>query len=81
MAALDEILEQALALSFEERVRLVEALNRSLDPPGDDISSDEWHAAWSKEIARRVEDLRDNKIELIGGDVAMAQVRARLAPK
>lgn len=55
MVPVDEILERALQLSSKERGKIVEILIRSLDPPGKDISAEEWEKAWSAEIQRRLD--------------------------
>ena len=54
MEPVDEILERALQLSSKERGKIVEILIRSFDPPGEDISKEEWEKAWSAEIQRRL---------------------------
>ncbi|MCH7990392.1 MAG: addiction module protein [Planctomycetes bacterium] len=55
MEPVDEILERALQLSSQERGKIVAILIRSLDPPGEDISEEEWEKAWSAEIQRRLD--------------------------
>lgn len=49
------ILEEALALPEDARTDLVEALIESLEPPTDPPT--EVEAAWTDEIARRLEDM------------------------
>ena len=79
MAALETVLEQALQLTDVERGELIAHLLRSLEPDdGEEISGDEWEAAWSTELDHRVRDIRDGSIELIDGDEAIAKVRAAI---
>ncbi len=56
-----ELLKRALALSEEERAELAGSLLESLDGPPDDPEAVE--AAWSEEIARRIEDLDSGKVK------------------
>ncbi|QDT64316.1 addiction module protein [Calycomorphotria hydatis] len=46
--------EQTLALPSELRHRLANALLKSFDPPGRELTPEEWHAAWMPEIRRRI---------------------------
>jgi len=62
MEPVDEILERALQLSSKERGKIVEILIRSLDPPGEDISAEEWEKAWSAEIQRRLDAIDRGEI-------------------
>ncbi len=62
MEPVDEILERALQLSSKERGKIVEILIRSLDPPGEDISEEEWEKAWSAEIQRRLDAIDRGEI-------------------
>ena len=55
MEPVDEILERALQLSSKDRGKIVEILIRSLDPPGEHISQEEWETVWSAEIQRRLD--------------------------
>ena len=52
--SVDQLAEQAMQLSFEERAELADRLFRSLEPPGDEVSADEWAAAWVPEFERRI---------------------------
>jgi putative addiction module component (TIGR02574 family) len=52
---IDELTQQAMQLSFEERAELADRLFRRLEPPGDDVSTEEWAAAWLPELERRVQ--------------------------
>lgn len=80
MSALDSLLEQALRLPDAERGKLAMQLLRTLEPDDEDeVSKDEWEAAWSAEIDRRVREVDDGSAELIDGDEVLAEARAWLA--
>jgi putative addiction module component (TIGR02574 family) len=61
-----ELLKRALALTPEERAKLAGSLLESLDAADDDPKAVE--AAWSEEIARRIEDLDSGKAEPVSLD-------------
>ncbi len=83
MEPLQNVLEQALQLSDEERGELVGQLLRSLesDVAEPALTADEWHVAWSAELERRAREVRDGKVALIDGDEALASVRRSLAAR
>jgi putative addiction module component (TIGR02574 family) len=56
-----ELLKRALALTEEERAELAGSLLESLDGGHEDPECVE--AAWSDEIARRIEDLDSGKVK------------------
>jgi putative addiction module component (TIGR02574 family) len=61
-----ELLKRALALSEEERAELAGSLLESLDDAHEDPEAVE--AAWSEEIARRIEDLDSGKVKPVSLD-------------
>jgi putative addiction module component (TIGR02574 family) len=69
-----EIIEDAESLPVEERVRIVDALLRSLNPPDPDIERQ-----WIEVAQRRFEELRSGKVKAVPGDEVMAKLRARLS--
>ena len=69
-----EVLEKALALSTQDRGLLIDRLVESLDDGPADEGVEE---AWSKEIKRRVDDLRSGRVKTISYD----EVRRRLATR
>lgn len=79
MAALGNVLEEALQLSDEERGELIAHLLHSFEPEDDELGPDDWTTAWSAELDRRVADVREHKVQLIDGDEARARVRAAIA--
>ena len=56
---------ELLALSPEERHELADELYESVV---DEKVDPEWEAAWSKEIAQRVRDVEENRVELVDAD-------------
>lgn len=66
-----DILQDALALPAEARAAIASRLISSLD----DAVDDDAEAAWSAEIARRIEDIDAGTIPL----VPWTEVRRRLA--
>ncbi|HVK78414.1 MAG TPA: addiction module protein [Kofleriaceae bacterium] len=78
MPAFEAVLAQALQLPEEERGDLVARLLRSLEPDDDEVTGDEWEAAWSSELDRRVREVRTGAVELIDGDEALARVRTAI---
>ncbi|MBA3455175.1 MAG: addiction module protein [Deltaproteobacteria bacterium] len=82
MAALKTVLEQALQLSDDERGELIGQLLRSLEPDdGEDLTADEWLAAWSGELDQRAREVREGAVELIDGDEALAGVRRSITAR
>jgi hypothetical protein len=78
-----ELLAAALELPEEKRAELARNLLASLDTDVSDLgdmSSEEWTAAWSDEIRRRVVEIRSGQAVLVDGDDALQQVRERLRP-
>ncbi len=67
------LLQQALALSEEERADLASSLLDSLVPTVDENAA----AAWDQEIARRIADLDSGKVKTI----PWHEVRGRMLSK
>jgi hypothetical protein len=79
MSALESLLEQALRLPDAERGKLAMQLLRTLEPEGEgEVSKEEWEAAWSAELDRRVREVGDGSAELLDGDEVLAEARAWL---
>jgi putative addiction module component (TIGR02574 family) len=71
----DDLLAEALQLPDEERARLALRLAQSLDRAGGRDSEE----AWAREVARRIERLREGTAKTLSGEDALAQARARLS--
>jgi len=68
-----KVLEEALRLPAEAGAALAGHLIESLDDSVDEDSE----AAWSKEIARRIEDLDKGKMQTVPWSVARRQILGR----
>ena len=77
MSGGDSILAKALELPEEERARLALRLSESL--AGE--ASEDTEQAWAKEIARRIERLRNGTAETVTAEAALASARAAVASR
>lgn len=77
LVAIEAVIEQALRLSPDERAKLIELLLDSLDE-ADDAGHE---AAWAEVIDRRLQDIREGRVELVDAADAMAQARAAAAAR
>jgi putative addiction module component (TIGR02574 family) len=68
-----KVLEEALRLPAEARAAIAGRLIESLD----DSVDEDAEAAWSKEIARRIDDLDKGKIKTVSWSVARRQILGR----
>ena len=77
--AIEQILQDALTLSDEDREKLLLALHQSLEPDdGDTLTQPEWDAAWAAEMDRRLNDLAEGRARTYSHQEVMAELRARL---
>lgn len=74
----EELLEAALALPLAQRAELTERLAGSLEL-GPDLSPEEWNAAWTAELERRMHDIDSGRAGLIDDVQVWADVDALLA--
>lgn len=65
------ILEQALALSTQERGLVIDRLIESLD---DEPAEEGVEEAWAAEIKGRVEDIRSGKVKTIPADEVLREL-------
>ena len=73
--AVSKLLEQALALSAQERGLVIDRLIESLDEAPAEEGVEE---AWAKEIKSRVDDIRSGKAKMIPGEEVLRRLAARL---
>lgn len=75
--AVERIIQEALALPPEDRVRVADALHDSLEP-GDDASltEDEWEAVWGEERKRRLQEIDEGRAEMIPVEEVFASLHA-----
>lgn len=71
----EDIIDEALALSSEARAQLADRLVESLDPVEDGCFRDLWVA----EARRRLQDLRSGAVRGIPGEEAVARLRQKHA--
>jgi putative addiction module component (TIGR02574 family) len=71
----DRLAEQVMQLSFAERADLAERILRSLEPPGEELTSEEWGAAWKPELERRIQAYERGESEALERNEAMATIR------
>jgi putative addiction module component (TIGR02574 family) len=69
----DQIVEQALALSSEDRAYVADLLEQSL--PGTGFMSPEIADAWSREIDRRIAAYDRGETQAISFDAALQHAR------
>ena len=77
---LDHIRQEIKTLRPAERFDLWRDLPQEFDPPviatDSEISAE---AEWDKEIATRLKEIEEDRVELVSADEAIARVRSRLA--
>jgi putative addiction module component (TIGR02574 family) len=77
--AIEDVLRDALALSDEDREKLLVALHQSLEPDdGEILTQPAWDAAWSVEIDRRLKALDEGRTTTHSHEDVMADLRAQL---
>lgn len=74
MATRAQLVEALLEFPAPERAEAARELLESLDAHDDPLDVD---AAWRVEIARRVEEIESNAVQLEDGPTAMAKLRSR----
>lgn len=81
--AVEKILQEALALPPEERVRIANALYESVGPDddGEELSEEEWNVAWAAELDRRMKEVDEGRAEMIPAEQVFAELRARFPPR
>jgi len=67
-----DIIEEVNSLPVEERLRVVDSLLRSLNPPDADID-----AQWATVAKQRLEEVRSGEVQTIPGEDVFAEIRAR----
>lgn len=74
MSTFEEVLSAALALSPGMRAMLADHLLTSLDGP----DQKRIDALWAEEAERRMQEIRDGKVQTIDGEQVMRELRARV---
>ncbi len=74
-ASFKTVAEQALDLPDDQRGELAALLLRSLEPhDGEELTASEWEVAWSAELARRLQEIHEGRVELVDGDEVLAEL-------
>jgi putative addiction module component (TIGR02574 family) len=73
----DEIRQMAHALPEDQRIELANSLYESLDAEAEQASPAEIESAWDEEIKRRLDEIDSGKVEMIPGEVVLAEMEAR----
>ena len=73
VAAQKQLTEQILALPEKDRERLLQLLIKSLDVPGEELSPKEWDRAWSAELDKRIEEVRNGTVKCVSHAEARKQ--------
>ena len=53
----DQLITQVPGLPYDQRFELAQRLEESLHPPGEDLTDDQWKAAWTVERRRRLAEV------------------------
>jgi putative addiction module component (TIGR02574 family) len=75
---LEKLEAEAMELSPDDRLELAHRLIASIDSSERDDDPEEVERAWDEELARRIEDIRSGRVELIPGEDVLARARALL---
>lgn len=69
-----KIIDEALELPEEDRALVIAELQESLEPIE---SPEEVEAAWTEEIARRVQSVQDGTAVLLDGDTVLRELKTK----
>lgn len=72
-----ELHDQAMALPPDERARLAHQIIASLDGPADKEAAE----AWVREIERRVREVKNGSVKLVGWKDARSRILKRLSAR
>ncbi len=67
------VMDDALSLPVEARVRLVDKLLQSLNLP----TQEEVEEAWAKEVERRIAEDERGEVKMVPGDEVIAELRRK----
>jgi len=74
----EQVLEAGLQLDLDERAIVARRLLASLQGE-ENADQTEVDAAWAEEIGRRVDEILEDKVELVSFEESRERLRARLA--
>jgi putative addiction module component (TIGR02574 family) len=70
----NKIIDQALLLPSEERLKLVEQLIESLNLP----TKSEIEHVWAKEAEKRIQEIEQGKVQTLDGELVFQEIREKL---
>ena len=73
----EEVQQFAQELPPDEQILLAESLLDGVGLADEQLSAAEVDAAWGDEIKRRLDEIDSGKVEMISGDVVLAEMKAR----
>lgn len=81
MSKVQELWNQFVELTPEEQEQFRSQLNDNgfPDPPGEDISPEEWEEVWGEEIARRIESLKRGETKARPWPEVYAELKKKLS--
>lgn len=74
MGHVENIIQDASALSVEDRALVIEALVRTMTPPESEIDRQ-----WAEVARRRLDDIRSGAVETVPGEEVFDRIRNRFA--
>jgi putative addiction module component (TIGR02574 family) len=72
----DQITEAAMALTDDDKAKLVDVVLASLDPNGQRRTDQEW----AEEIERRIDEIHTDRVTARPADEVMRELRAKYSP-
>ena len=72
MPKTEKLFEDAVSLPVEERVKLIEKLLESTNPP--EKETDEW---WKNEAEKRVKEIERGEVDTIPGEKVFEKIKKR----
>ena len=70
----EDLLAEVLKLPADARAKMAVRLLRSIDDVGEDVSGDEYDAAWGAEIAHRIKEIEDGIVKTIPWEDARRRI-------
>ena len=71
------IVQQLLRLPYDQRDQLANTLIKSLHPPGEEITDNEWQQAWLDECHHRLAEIERGDVEMISSDELVDRLRKK----
>ncbi len=75
---IEDIEKELMALPKETRKRIADDLIISLDKGDEQLSQEEWEAAWLEEVKKREADIENSKTTLATHEEVMVSLKSAL---